>query len=92
MATTTVTNRVASQALPGEGVKVTLDATDSAQLVNFTKGDQCVLTSSGAKGYINTIDVYGNSFTVAPVDGNQSFASTSPVGYISSTETVTVTV
>ncbi len=91
MATTTVTNRVASQALPGEGVKITLDATDSAKLATFTKGNLCVNGSSSAKGYINTIDTYGNSFTVSPVDGSKDFASTSPVAYLAVDETITVT-
>ncbi len=91
MATTTVTNRVASQALPGEGVKVTLDATDSAKLATFTKGKQCESTTTSELGYINSIDVYGNSFTVAPVDGASKFSSTSPVGFLSSTEVITVT-
>jgi hypothetical protein len=91
MATITVTNQKASQALFGQSVTVTLDSSDSLQLAHIAVGDKIELDSSGNIGYICSIDLYGNSFKANPVDGASTLASTTPVGYLAEDEDIDIT-
>lgn len=84
---TQVTNRIASQALRGQGVKVTLDSTDAAQLANFTQGLVCTHDQSGKTGTINRVDYDGNSFLVTPIQPDREFGI---YGYLAAAATVTV--
>lgn len=87
---TNVTNRKASQSLPGTAVLVTLDSTDSAQLANFSKGMLCTNNSSGNTGTIYRVDYEGNSFLVNPIQPNTTFQSSGTYGYLAVSETVIV--
>jgi len=82
-----ITNRKASQALRGQAVLVTLDATDSAQLVNFNQGMICTHDSTGKTGTINRVDYKGNSFSVNPIQPDKDFGI---YGYLAVSDTVTV--
>ena len=82
-----VTNREASQALNGQAVLVTLDATDSAHLSEFDKGDRCRHEQSGIYGLIHRVDYEGNSFSVNPLQPNLAFGV---YGYLPVSATVTV--
>ncbi len=84
---TQITNRLASQALRGQGVLVTLDATDSAQLVNFEQGMLCTHDQSGRTGTIDRVDYPGHSFLVSPIQPNTEFGI---YGYLAASATVTV--
>ena len=85
---TQVTNQRASQALRGEAVLVTLNEADSANLVNFEKDMLCTHDQSGRTGTIHSVDYYGNSFKVSPIQPNTEFGI---YGYLAAAATVTVT-
>ena len=83
-----VTNRVASQGLRGQAVKVTLNLSDSAFLEDFSIGDVVEIDSNNVTGTIYSIDTAGNSFLVNPIAPNLTFSSTG--GYLAASQTVTV--
>jgi hypothetical protein len=87
MAEIQVTNTVASQSLIGEAVKVTVNQSDSAELVNFAAGMLCTNDAAGNTGTINRVDYKGNSFTVNPIQPNLTFGT---YGYLAASATVTV--
>lgn len=97
MATISLENQVASQALRGQNVKITLSGSDAiTYLPQLSIGMECVDNASGENyGFIYSVDFYGNSFEVCPIQPNKSFASgsgTSNVGYFVSGEVVEVTI
>lgn len=83
-----VTNRKASQSLRGTSVLVTLDATDSAQLANFSKGQLVTNDGNSKTGLINSVDYDGTSFTVNPIQPDRDFGT---YGYLAASQTVTIT-
>lgn len=85
-----VTNQKASQSLMGQSVLVTLDSTDSAQLVNLSEGMICTNQSSNKTGTINRVDYYGNSFTINPIQPDKNFASLNTYGYLAASETISI--
>ena len=87
MAEIQVTNTVASQSLIGEAVKVTVNQSDSAELVNFAARMLCTNDAAGNTGTINRVDYKGNSFTVNPIQPNLTFGT---YGYLAASATVTV--
>ena len=87
---TSVTNRRASQSLPGSAVLVTLDATDALELENFTAGMLCTNDSSGNTGTIHRVDYPGNTFLVSPIQPDKTFQSSTTYGYLAVSETVVV--
>lgn len=84
---TNYTNRKASQALRGQGVLVTLDATDSANLDLLAEGQICFANSIGVYGTINRVDYYGHSFSVNPIQPDREFGV---YGYLPVNEIVNV--
>lgn len=85
----TVTNRKYSQALKGESVLVTLDATDSAQLADFSIGQECTIPTNKT-GYIDRIDLYGHSFGIKPSQPDKALNSDNAPGYLEVSETITI--
>ena len=70
------TNLVASQALRGQGVKVTLSLSEfSAFLANPLAKLGAVMNNTVALGSIYSIDEFGNSFTIIPLMPNKSFSN-----------------
>jgi hypothetical protein len=64
---TTLTNRIASSALAGEGVQINLDSTDRANLATLTVGTEVTTTAgSTKKGIVVSVDKYGTTLVVAP--------------------------
>jgi len=88
MATQQVTNRRESQALNGQAVVVTLDGTDAAFLDSFSEGMSCTHDSTGKTGTIHSVDYFGNSFKVSPIQMNKDFGI---YGYLNVSDTVTIT-
>jgi hypothetical protein len=87
----TATNRTAAQALRGEGVRVTLDSTETTtKLPNITLGQKATVGSTSKVGYVASIDSYGNSFLVNPANPDLRFDSTAS-GYLSASEVITLT-
>jgi hypothetical protein len=88
-----ITNQVASQALRGQNVKITVDlSTQSAEFAQLQVGQLCENVNGGADGYIYSIDTYGNSFEVAPIAPNFSMQNGSDPGYFSQGTDLDVTV
>lgn len=87
----TATNRTASSALRGEGVKVTLDSTETlSKLPSITVGQQCTLGSVASVGYVYSVDYYGNSFVITPKTPATNLSSLTPVGYLAVDEVITI--
>ena len=91
MPTVTVTNRKASQALRGEDVVVTLDATDQANLSSILPGQECSISGVAVYGTIARVDSYGISFEVSPLQPNLDFASPTKPGFLAASETIVIT-
>lgn len=67
MATIVCVNRVAASAFRGEAALCTLNGSDSVtQIPQLIEGQQCIITSSGAKGTVTRIDTFGHTFNVKP--------------------------
>lgn len=89
MPTINFTNQVASQALRGQNVVVSLDATESADLSQLEVGMECQEDAFSTIGYIYSIDLYGHSFEVAPAQPNLVFGGE---GYLPATAIIDVTI
>jgi hypothetical protein len=67
MALITLTNQVASQSLRGENCKITVDlTTQSSEFAQLQVGQQAV-NNSGYNCYVYSVDTYGNSFELTPL-------------------------
>ena len=85
----TVTNQVASQALRGQAVKVTLSGADVVSyLGDLELRELCTVDSTGETGTIISIDGKGNSFKVSPIEPDNTFSSGG--GYLAAGETVII--
>jgi hypothetical protein len=84
----TVTNQVAASALRGQGVRVMLNATDSANLAAMVLGTVCTASGSSKTGTIVSIDTFGNSFEINPISPATRFDGTE-VGQLAAAVTVT---
>lgn len=90
-----ITNQVASQALRGQNVKVTVDlTTQSSEFSQLQVGQLCVCASS--EGYVYSVDNFGNTFEVSPRTPNDNFsvngAEGSVGGYFDSGNDVDITI
>lgn len=85
-----VTNQVASSALRGEGVVVTLNDSDTTNVLpTLTTGQKC--TNGNSKvGYINWIDPLGHTFIVMPANPDQNFDSATTPSVLNASETITI--
>jgi hypothetical protein len=85
-----VTNRLTVSALHGQGVVVTLDATDAdATLPTLAVGQHC-FNSSGRIGYVARVDKFGRTFVVSPQYPSGRFDSLSVPGSFVSGDTITL--
>jgi len=75
MPTISIYNQVPSQALRGESAKVTLNFAESSNLASFAIGMLCTETTYSTTGLISSIDVYGNSFEVTPIQPDKVFGA-----------------
>ena len=93
MATITVTNQVASSALRGEVVKITLNSSDElAYLSSIAKGQPVTVVSSSNTGLVYSVDYNGNSFKVVPTMPTTNFSSSTKLGYLDAADTLSITV
>lgn len=84
------TNRVASSALRGEGVLVTLDSSDTASVLpTLTTGQKCTNANSKV-GYINSIDPLGRSFIVTPANPDLKFDSSATPSVLAVGDAITI--
>jgi hypothetical protein len=82
------TNQVASQALRGQAVKVTLSKEAQVYLSQVTKGQAVTTSGSTDKGTVYRVDYKGLSFLVRPTTDNSTFSSTG--GLLAAGATITV--
>lgn len=69
-----LTNQVASQALRGQNVKVTLNQVDAVNtLPTLQVGYEVQEDAFSTIGYVASVDVYGNSFEVVPTQPDKVF-------------------
>ena len=87
MATYGFLNVKASQALPGQGVLVTLNPSAQTVLQDINDEDPAS-SSTGQTGVVRRVDKEGISFQVMPIQPNTAFGV---YGYLPSGATVTVT-
>lgn len=85
---TTVTNRVASSALNGEGVQISLDSTDRTNLATLAIGTTVTSVASSKTGTVVSVDKYGTTFVVAPNNQAARFDGAT-AGILSVGETIT---
>lgn len=81
-----VTNTKDSQALRGQAAIVTVAANQIAAMRQFSVGETVTCDGGATLGTVHSIDFYGNSFKVSPIQPNLSF-NTAP-GYLENAETV----
>lgn len=92
MATQDFTNQLASQSLNGQAVIVTVNGTDAANLYKLREGQLATNLTSNKTGTVHSVDVYGTSFRIMPIQPDKNFDSAPTVyGYLRASETVTVT-
>lgn len=91
MAFVTLTNQVASQALRGQSVKVTLADYENSYLQDIQIGALCGITATGANAVVQSVDYFGNSFEITPVQPDFDCHGSIP-GYLNATDTVVVTI
>jgi hypothetical protein len=85
-----VTNQLASPALKGSAVLVTLNSAESlSKLPQIVAGYKATMGSSANVGYVSSVDIYGHSFEVSPANPDQRFESIEK-GYLMATELVTI--
>lgn len=92
MATQNYTNQKSCESLNGEAVIVTVNGTDAGNLYKLSKGQIATNNTSGKTGTVYSVDVYGTSFKVMPIQSNKNFDSAPSVyGYLAVSETVIIT-
>lgn len=69
-----VTNIKASQALRGQGVTVTVATSEIPAMREFTVGE--IVNTGSVLGTIYSVDYYGNSFKVIPIQPNLTYSDT----------------
>lgn len=86
----TLSATIAAQSIAGQNVIVNLNSSDTInKLPLLTVGQTCTI-SSGATGYIYSIDKYGSSFEIKPITPDKNFQSTSQPGYLAAGDTITI--
>ena len=85
-----VTNIKSSQALRGQSVKITLDKSEIFILQYLYLGQIVEISSSSVLGYIHSIDLYGYSFDVTPIQPDFSLDSLTTPGYLDEGEIIYV--
>ena len=91
MATINCTNQVASSAIKGETVMITLDGPESLSVLPvLAVGQLATNNSNSVTGYIDAVDAYGHSFSVSPVQPDKQF-NTGTTNTLAAAELITIT-
>jgi hypothetical protein len=85
---TSVTNIKSSQALRGQAVRVVLAASEISVLATLYVGQIVQLSSSESLGAIISIDQFGRSFLVSPIQPNFNLESANTPGYLNAGEII----
>ncbi len=86
-----VTNRIASPALRGQAIKISLDQTETiADLPLLTVGMTVGIVSSGFTGKICSVDSLGTSFLATPDSPAGNLSSGSTPGILSAGELINI--
>ena len=84
-------NQKTSNALRGQSAIVTLNSSQEGLMSQLVLGQVATISSSGNTGTVSMIDLYGNTFRVAPIAPNKRFDSTSTPGFLNVTDVITIT-
>ena len=84
----TLTNRIAQSALRGQGVRISVNQAEQAELLLLTVG-QTVTAASTKTGTVYSIDTLGYSFLVVPTMPNGYFDSSATPGVLNTGEVIT---
>ena len=85
------TNQVASQALRGQAVKVSLNQTETvADLPLITVGMTAGVVSSGFSGKVCKVDSLGTSFWITPNSPAGNLSSASTPGVLAANELINI--
>lgn len=85
-----VTNRIAASAQRGEGVTVSLNDSDTINILpTLTKGQKCT-NANGKVGYIAELDYLGRSFIVSPDYPTSYFDSAATPAVLNVNESITI--
>lgn len=88
---TSYVNRKSSPALAGQAVLVTVNSSDAANLYLLREGQLATNTDNNKTGTIESIDVYGTSFKVTPIQPDRTFdGAPSVYGYLGVGATISV--
>ena len=85
-----ITNIKSSQALRGQSVRVFLAQSELGVLQSLQVGQIVEVASTNALGYIVSIDLFGTSFLISPVQPNFNLSSLNTPGYFDAGEIVYV--
>jgi hypothetical protein len=86
-----ITNTVAAPALRGQGVKVTLDTDIQTTLDSLVIGQVVTVDADGNTGTVYSIDSFGNSFMVIPIQPDKRFDGITPTpGNLYVNDTITL--
>ena len=90
MPTINITNTVASQALRGQNIKITVNlSSHSAEFAQLEVGQLCQ-NNAGKQGVIYSVDTFGNSFEISPYQPD--FNMSDIEGYQDSGQDISITV
>lgn len=85
-----VTNRIAASAQRGQGVRVSLDDSDTINVLpTLTKGQKCT-NANGKVGYIAELDYLGRSFIVSPDYPTTFFDSSTTPAVLAVGDSITI--
>lgn len=83
-----VTSILPYQALRGQSVRVYLSNSDSSILGSLYVGQIIEINSTNVLGYIVSVDEYGRSFLISPIQPNFTLESFGTPGYFDAGEIV----
>lgn len=92
MATKEFTNQRASQSLNGQSVLVTVADDEVEDMQDISEGMLATNDSSSKTGTVGSVDYFGKSFKVKPIQMDKNFESEGVYGYLAANETVVVTI
>lgn len=84
-------NKVAQPSANGQSVRVTLAQSQVNYLAELVLDAPVTIDSSSKTGYVDSIDLYGTSFTIRPKYPTTRLDSTSTPHFLAVDETVSIT-
>lgn len=83
-----ISNTKFAQALRGQSVIITAGQSDIANMQEYSVGDIVIHGNSGKLGRVHSVDYYGNSLKIEPIQPNLNFSTGS--GYFNDQEGIDI--